>query len=142
MAQSIWTIDASHTGIHFIARHLMFTKVRGAFKSFRGTLELDEADLTKSKIDVTIDATSVDTGEEKRDAHLRSADFFDTDRYSSLTFQSKKIAKKGDDYLVTGDLTIHGVTKEVVLDAQLEGKGKDPWGNEKIAFAAKTTVSF
>jgi polyisoprenoid-binding protein YceI len=141
MAQTTWTIDPAHTGIHFMARHMMFTKVRGSFKSFQGTLALDEADLTKSKVDVTIDAASVDTGEPKRDGHLKSADFFDVEKFPALTFKSKSIAKKGKDYAVTGDLTIHGVTKEIVLDADFEGKGKDPWGNEKMAFSAKTTVN-
>lgn len=141
MAHTTWTIDPAHTGIHFIARHMMFTKVRGSFKSFHGTLELDEADLTKSKVDVTIDSASVDTGEPKRDGHLKSADFFDVEKFPSLTFKSKSIAKKGQDYAVTGDLTIHGVTKEIVLDAEFEGKGKDPWGNEKTAFSAKTAIN-
>jgi polyisoprenoid-binding protein YceI len=141
MAQTNWTLDPAHTGIHFMARHMVFTKVRGSFKTFQGTLSLDEADLTKSKVEVTIDAASVDTGEPKRDGHLKSPDFFDVEKFPSLTFKSKSIAKRGKDYAVTGDLTIHGVTKEVVLDAEFEGKGKDPWGNEKTAFSAKTTVN-
>ena len=137
---STWTIDASHSSIHFIARHMVITKVRGSFKSFKGALELDDADMTKSKIDVTIDAASIDTAEEKRDAHLKSADFFDVEKFPTLTFKSKSITKKGDAYEVLGDLTIHGVTKEVVLATQFEGKGKDPWGGERVAFEAKTKV--
>lgn len=141
MTTRTWTIDASHTGIHFVARHMVFTKVHGAFKAFRGTIELDEGDLTRAKIDVTVDAASIDTGEPKRDAHLKSADFFDVETFPALTFKSRSIAKRGGGYAVTGDLTIHGVTREVVLDATLEGRGKDPWGNDKIAFAAKTSVN-
>jgi polyisoprenoid-binding protein YceI len=135
-----WTIDASHSSIHFIARHMVITKVRGAFKSFRGEIDLDEADMTQSKVDVTIDATSIDTSEPKRDAHLKSADFFDVETFPTVTFRSRSIAKKGDAFEVTGDLTIHGVTKEVVLDARFEGSGKDPWGGQRVAFAAKASV--
>ena len=140
MTQSTWTIDTGHSSVHFIARHMVITKVRGAFKSFKGTLELDDADMTKSKIDVSIDASSIDTAEEKRDGHLKSADFFDVEKFPTLTFKSKSITKKGDAYDVVGDLTIHGVTKEVVLATQFEGKGKDPWGGERVAFAAKTKI--
>jgi polyisoprenoid-binding protein YceI len=141
MTQSTWTIDAAHTGIQFVARHMVITKVRGAFKSFRGSIALDEVDLTKSSVDLTIDAASIDTAEPKRDGHLRSADFFDVEKYPTLTFESKSIAKSGDSYKVTGDLTMHGVTRQVVLDAHLEGKGKDPWGGERIAFEAKGSLN-
>lgn len=140
MSSATWTIDPSHSGIHFIARHMVFAKVRGSFRSFSGTLELDDADLTRSSVSVSIDAASVDTAEPKRNAHLKSADFFDVERFPTLTFKSKSITKSGDRYAVTGDLTIHGVQKEVVLDASVEGRGKDPWGGERMAFAAKTSV--
>jgi polyisoprenoid-binding protein YceI len=140
MAQSNWTIDASHSGIHFIARHMVFTKVRGSFKSFRGALQLDEADLTSSSVDVSIDVSSIDTGEPKRDGHLTSPDFFDAAQFPALTFKSTAISKSGDAYQLTGDLTIHGVTKSVTLEAHYEGKGKDPWGGERLAFTAKTSV--
>ncbi len=140
MAQSTWTIDASHSGIHFIARHMVFTKVRGSFKSFRGTIQLDESDLTKAAVEATIDAASIDTGEPKRDGHLTSPDFFDAAQFPTLSFKSTAIEKKGDGYTLTGDLTIHGVTKSVALDTHFEGKGKDPWGGERLAFTAKTSV--
>jgi polyisoprenoid-binding protein YceI len=135
-----WSVDASHSSVGFVARHMLISKVHGTFKSFDGRLELDESDLTRSAIEVTIDATSVDTAEPKRDAHLRSADFFDVEKYPSLTFRSSQIEKRGDGFAVTGDLTIHGVTREVVLDVNLEGRGKDPWGGERIAFTARTSV--
>jgi polyisoprenoid-binding protein YceI len=141
MSTNTWNIDASHSGIHFIARHMVITKVRGSFKGFTGKIELDEADMTKSKVDATIDAATIDTGEAKRDGHLKSADFLDAEKFPTLAFKSKAIAKSGDGYKVTGDLTIHGVTKEVVLSAEFEGKGKDPWGGERVAFAAKTTIN-
>jgi polyisoprenoid-binding protein YceI len=141
MATTTWTIDASHSGIHFSVRHLVIAKVRGKFTSFKGTLELDEADLTKSKVDVSIDVASVNTADEKRDTHLRSGDFFESEKFPTATFKSKSITKSGDEYLVKGDLSVHGVTKEVDLHATFEGKGKDPWGGERAAFQAKTSIN-
>jgi polyisoprenoid-binding protein YceI len=141
MTQSTFNIDPSHSTVHFIARHMVISKVRGGFKTFSGTILLDEGDMTKSKIDVSIDAASIDTAEEKRDAHLKSADFFDADKFPKLTFASKSITKSGDAYEVQGDLTIHGVTKEVTLHSTFEGKGKDPWGGERVGFGAKASVN-
>jgi polyisoprenoid-binding protein YceI len=141
MPTTHWTIDASHSGIHFSVRHLVIAKVRGQFTSFNGTLELDEADLTKSKVDVSIDVGSVNTSEDKRDAHLRSGDFFDAEKFPSATFKSASITKSGDGYLVKGDLNVHGVTKEVDLHGTFEGKGKDPWGGERVAFQARTSIN-
>lgn len=141
MSSATWTIDTSHSAVHFVARHMVIAKVRGGFKAFSGTVELDEADMTKSTVSVSIDAASIDTAEEKRDAHLKSADFFDVEKFPTLSFKSKSITKSGDGYKVAGELTMHGVTKDVVLDANFEGKGKDPWGGERVAFAAKTSVN-
>ncbi|HEX7670326.1 MAG TPA: YceI family protein [Polyangiaceae bacterium] len=137
-----WTIDASHTGITFMARHMVVSKVRGSFKTFRGSIEFDEEDLTNSTVDVTIDAASVDTRDPLRDAYLKSADFFDVEKFPSLTFQSTRIQTKGKkDYDVRGNLTIHGVTREVVLYARFEGKDNDPWGNQTASFSATTSVN-
>jgi len=136
-----WTIDASHSGIHFSVRHLIIARVRGKFANFKGTLELDEVDLTKSKVDVSIDVASINTSDDKRDAHLRSGDFFDAERFPTATFRSTSITKSGDEYLVKGDLNVHGVTKEVDLHATFEGKGKDAWGGERSAFQAKTSIN-
>lgn len=137
-----WNIDSSHSGVHFTVRHMVIAKVRGAFQRFEGRVELDEKNIESSKVSVRIDATSIDTREEKRDAHLRSADFFDVAKYPELTFESTKIEKAGDDrYRVTGALTIHGITKEVVLDAESLGFGKDPWGNERAAFQAQVSIN-
>jgi polyisoprenoid-binding protein YceI len=141
MPTTTWTIDASHSGIHFSVRHLVIAKVRGKFTGFSGTLELDEADLTKSKVDVEIDVATVNTADEKRDAHLRSGDFFESEKFPKATFKSKSITKSGDEYVVKGDFSVHGVTKEIDLHATFEGKGKDPWGGERAAFQAKTSIN-
>ncbi len=140
MALTTYTIDPSHSGIHFIARHMVITKVRGSFTGFKGTLKIDEADLTKSSAEVSIDASTIDTREPKRDGHLKSPDFLETEKFPEITFKSTRVQKEGDKLLVTGDLSIHGFTKAVTLDAELEGKGKDPWGGERISFGGKTTI--
>jgi polyisoprenoid-binding protein YceI len=141
MATTTWNIDPSHSGIHFLVRHMVIAKVRGKFTGFKGVLELDEADLTKSKVDVSIDVPSVSTADDKRDAHLRSGDFFDAEKFPTATFKSKSITKSGDEYLVKGDLAVHGVTKEVELRSTFEGTGKDPWGGERAAFQGKTSIN-
>jgi polyisoprenoid-binding protein YceI len=141
MAQTQWNIDASHSNLQFSVRHLVITKVRGAFRSYRGTLELDENDgLGLAKVDVSIDAASIDTAEPKRDEHLRSSDFLDVAAHPTLRFQSRSIAREGAQYRVTGDLTIRGVTRSVVLDAEFQGRGKDPWGGQRAAFSARTSI--
>jgi polyisoprenoid-binding protein YceI len=119
----------------------MVSKVHGRFSVWSGKLELDEQDLAKSNLEVEIDATSVDTKEAKRDEHLRSADFFDVAQFPKLTFKSTKIEKDGDDYKVTGDLTIKGVTKPVTLEVEGGAVVKDPWGGTRTGFSAKTTIN-
>ena len=133
-------IDTTHSSIDFSIRHLVIAKVRGRFASFRGAIELDATDLSKSTVAVEIDAASISTNEDKRDAHLRSADFFDVENYPLITFTSKQVEIDGSDLRLTGALTIHGVTRDVVLAAENLGTATDPWGNERIAFAAKTTI--
>jgi polyisoprenoid-binding protein YceI len=141
MAQTQWNIDASHSNLQFSVRHLVITKVRGAFRSYRGTLELDENDdLGLARVDVSIDAASIDTAEPKRDEHLRSSDFLDVAAHPTLQFQSRSIVREGSRYRVTGDLTIRGVTRSVVLDAEFQGRGRDPWGGQRAAFSAKTSI--
>jgi polyisoprenoid-binding protein YceI len=140
MTTKNWNIDPAHSGIGFSIRHMVVSKVRGRFGKFTGTVRLDEADLTQSSVEATIDASSIDTGTAQRDAHLRSADFFDVERFPQLRFQSTRIEKLGGDgYRVVGNLTIRDVTREVVLEAEYAGRGTDPWGNERVAFAAKTS---
>src|SRR6478609_4205064 len=141
MTTNRWDFDLSHSSVNFHVRHLMVSKVHGRFTKWSGMLELDDADPSKSRVEVTIDAASVDTKEEKRDAHLRSADFFDVEKFPQLTFRSTKVAKTGDEYKVTGDLTIHGVTKPVVLEVEGGGEVKDPWGGTRTGFSAKTAIS-
>ncbi len=134
---STWTIDPAHTAVEFAVRHMMITTVKGQFATVSGTLVLDEQDITRSKVDVEIDTSSIDTREPKRDAHLRSADFFEVETYPQITFVSRRVERAGDMLKVTGDLTIRGTTREIVLDVEDLGRvGKDPWGGERAAFNA------
>jgi polyisoprenoid-binding protein YceI len=135
-----YTIDLSHSSVGFTVRHLVITKVRGRFAQFSGSIELDEADLTNSKVSAEIDAGSINTSEEKRDAHLRSADFFDVEKFPKLTFTSSKIEKHGDALKMTGALTLHGVTKDVTLDVEHLGAAKDPWGGSRVSFEARGSL--
>lgn len=137
-----WTIDASHSEVGFAVKHLMIATVRGNFGAVSGIVTFADGDFSQANADVTIDATSIDTREEKRDAHLRSADFFDVEQFPTLTFRSRRVqAVKADAFELVGDLTIKGITHEVVLDVAVEGFQKDPWGNQKAAFTATTKIS-
>jgi polyisoprenoid-binding protein YceI len=136
-----WNIDTVHSGINFTIRHMVVSKVRGRFTRFSGSLNLDEADLTRSVVEATIDAASIDTGTAQRDDHLRSPDFFDVERFPGLRFRSTRIDRDGDRYRVTGDLTIRDVTSEVVLDVEYGGRARDPWGNERAGFIASTSLN-
>jgi polyisoprenoid-binding protein YceI len=132
------SIDTAHSEIAFTVRHMMFAKVRGQFKKWSANLTFDAADPTKSKVEVEIDTASIDTREAQRDGHLRSPDFFDSEKFPKMTFQSKRIVPAGEGrYEVVGDLTIRGATHEVKLEAEQTGSGKDPWGNQRLGFAAK-----
>lgn len=138
-----WQIDPAHTNVEFVVTHMMFAKVRGGFNSFSGTLEQgDDGDLASGRFSATIAVSSIDTGNEDRDNHLRSADFFDTDNHAEITFESTDIERVSDTSLkVTGDLTIRGVTKSVTLDVTETGTGVDPWGNTRIGIQAEGTIS-
>ena len=141
MAAQTWTIDKAHSDIFFTVRHMVITKVRGRFTKWDGTLALDEQDWSKSHVEVSIDAASINTNDEKRDGHLKSADFLDAEKFPKLTFKSTKVEKtSGDKLKVTGDLTIRDVTRSVTLDVEVLGKAKDPWGNNKIAFNGKVAI--
>jgi polyisoprenoid-binding protein YceI len=136
-----WNIDAAHSGITFSIRHMVFAKVRGRFTKYTGAIDLDESDLTRSSVDVAIDARSIDTGTPQRDDHLRSADFFNVESFPELRFRGKRVEDRGDGrFRVTGELTIRDVTRDVVLDGELGGRGKDPWGNERIGLTAKAAI--
>jgi len=137
-----WNIDSSHSGVHFAVRHMVVTKVRGAFTRYQGTIDFDEQEPEASKVSVRIEAASIDTREPQRDGHLRSADFFDVERFPTLSFESTKVEKlKGDRYRVTGDLVIRGVTQPVELEVEYLGVGKDPLGNERVGFQAETSIN-
>jgi polyisoprenoid-binding protein YceI len=143
-ARSTWALDASHTLVEFSAKHMMITTVRGRFTEVSGTIEADEANPDRSRVEVTLKAASLDTGTGQRDDHLRSADFLDVANYPEVTFRSTRVEgayqKEGDRFKVYGDLTIRGTTREVVLDATYEGRGKDPWGGERVSFSADTRI--
>ena len=129
-----WTIDPSHTTVQISARHMMVTTVRGRFSGTTGEIEYDAADPLRSRVRVTVPAASVDTGDEKRDAHLRSPDFLDAERYPTITFESRDIRRDGDRFKVTGDLTIRGTTKPVTVDVAVSDVVADPWGGKRVAF--------
>jgi polyisoprenoid-binding protein YceI len=137
-----WNIDGSHSTAEFSVRHLMITNVKGRFGTLSGTVDYDPEKPEASQIDVSIDATSIDTRDEKRDAHLRSPDFFDTEKFPSLTFKSTSVKKTDDGFAATGDLTIHGVTKPVTLEVETpSAPNKDPWGNTRIGASATAKIN-
>lgn len=129
-----YAIDASHSNVEFAVKHMMITTVKGRFGDVKGTVTLPESG--QPVVDVTIGAASIDTRVEARDTHLKSADFFDVEKYPELRFVSTKVQRTDDGYTLTGDLTIRGVTKPVTLTVSEEGTGVDPWGNQKAAYSA------
>jgi polyisoprenoid-binding protein YceI len=133
-----WEIDPSHSSVNFSARHLMVSKVRGRFASFHGTITVPE-DPQASSVNVVIDTTSIDTRDENRDAHLKSADFLDVEKNPTISFSSTRVsALDGSEFTLTGDLTIAGVTKPVELKAEFNGVPHDPWGGTRAGFEART----
>ncbi|RFU69836.1 YceI family protein [Bacillus sp. V59.32b] len=142
MANTKWVVDAAHSSIDFSVKHMMVAKTKGTFQKFDAAVEADPADLTTANIEFTIDVSSIDTRNGDRDAHLRSADFFDIEKYPSLTFKSTKIVKTSEDeYDVTGDLTMHGVTRSETFAITFEGQGTNPWGAEVAGFSGKGTIN-
>ncbi|MFD0590440.1 YceI family protein [Paenibacillus sp. GCM10027627] len=141
MTKAIWTVDASHSEIGFSVKHMMIAKVKGLFHSFEATIDADVSDLTNAHITFSIDLGSVDTRNGDRDAHLKSADFFNVEQFPVLGFQATSIAKTGkNEYAVTGDVTLHGVTRTETFDVTFEGSGKDPWGATKAGFSALGSI--
>ena len=137
-----WKIDAAHSQIEFTVRHMMITNARGRFDKFEGTIEFDETNPAKSKIDVQVDLNSISTRDEKRDGHLKSPDFFDVANYPTAAFKSKNIVVTGKNTgRVTGDLTIRGITHEVTLDVEFVGILKNPWGAQAAGFNAHTKIN-
>jgi polyisoprenoid-binding protein YceI len=142
MATRTYKIDTSHSHTGFAVRHLVIAKVRGEVATRAGSIDLDDADITKSSVKVAIDVASISTKDEKRDAHLRSADFFDVEKFPKLTFVSSQVVAEGGKVTkLIGDLTIRDVTKQVTLEVEDEGRAKDPWGGDRAAFSAKTKVN-
>ncbi|MFS8636528.1 MAG: YceI family protein [Gemmatimonadota bacterium] len=139
--RSTWTIDASHTLVEFAVKHMMIATVKGRFGDVTGTIVLDEGAIENSSVEAEIDVASIDTRNADRDAHLRSADFFDVENHPKMTFKSRRVEPQGAGrFRVVGDLTIRGTTREVVLDVEDQGRGKDPWGGERAAFSATTEI--
>lgn len=141
MTATTWQIDTAHSSASFSIKHMMIAKVHGGFEKLSGTLQLDSSDITKSSVQASIEAASINTREPQRDAHLKSADFFDVEKFPTLDFKSTKVEPDGDELKVTGQLTIHGVSKEVVF--QVDGPSqemKDPYGNIKIGISATTKI--
>lgn len=136
-----YTIDASHTRIGFSARHAMVTTVRGQFKEFAGIAHIDTATPSASSVQLTIQSQSIDTGVADRDGHLRSADFFDAENNPEITFVSTAVERDGDDWTITGDLTIGGTTKPITVPFELTGSAQDPFGNVRVGFEGATTLS-
>jgi polyisoprenoid-binding protein YceI len=140
MTTERWEIDSSHSGIHFSVRHLVIAKVRGQFSRWTGAVVVPDGDFTKASVEAVVDASSIETGVADRDAHLKSADFFDVAQFPEVTFKAARVTPAGDDLRVVGDLTIKGITREVTLDVEQLGQVKDPWGNDRVAFSAKTAI--
>ncbi len=133
MATTKWSIDPTHSEVGFKVKHMMFTNVSGKFKTYDATITTEDDDFTKSEISFSADINSIDTNNTDRDNHLKSADFFDAENHPKLTFTSSSLTKSGDEYQLTGELSLHGITKTVKLDAEVSGLLKDPWGNTKVA---------
>ncbi len=139
---STWVVDSAHSAGEFSVRHMMISPVRGPFKITEGQIVINEENQTASSVTATIDPKSLNTREEKRDAHLQSGDFFEAEKYPAITFQSTRVEKVSDtDWKVFGNLTFHGVTKEVTLDVEEGGEIKDPYGKQRRGFTAETTIN-
>lgn len=143
MGKTVWNLDTAHSEIGFSVKHMMISKAKGTFDNFSATIEADVDDLTNSKLEIKIDTGSINTRQEGRDEHLRSADFFDVENHPNITFVATDIKKKsGNNYDVTGDLTMLGTTKPVTFDIAFEGQSKDPMsGNTVAGFSGETTIS-
>jgi polyisoprenoid-binding protein YceI len=136
-----YEIDPAHSNVQFSVRHMMISNVRGTFNGVKGTVVYDPENITSTSVDVEIDASTIDTRDEKRDQHLKTADFLDVAKYPKITFRSTKVEKSGDGFKVSGDLTIRGVAKPVVLNVEeVSAEAKDPWGNTRVGTAARGTI--
>jgi polyisoprenoid-binding protein YceI len=141
MSTTKWAIDPTHSEIGFKVKHMMFTNVSGKFETYDATITTEDDDFTKSSISFSANIDSINTGNSDRDNHLKSADFFDAEKNPKLTFVSSSLVKKGDDYEITGELTLHGITKTVKLETEVSGLMKDPWGNTKVGLNATGKIN-
>ena len=142
MANETWQVDGAHSAVNLTVRHMVISKVRGRFTKWSAKLALDTADLARSAVEVEIDAASIDTGVADRDAHLRSPDFLDVAKYPVLRYRSRRVeVLPGDRLRVVGDLTIRATTREVPLEIEYGGQGKDPWGNQRAGFTATASLN-
>jgi polyisoprenoid-binding protein YceI len=139
-----WHIDPTHTHVAFAVKHLMIATVRGRFSDVAGTIIAPGDDFSRAQVEATIGVASIDTREPQRDGHLKSSDFFDVEKYSTMTFKSRRVERTprdGNQYRLVGDFTLHGVTREIVLDATFEGLNKDPYGNNRAGFSATGKIN-
>jgi len=142
MAQESWQVDGAHSAVNLTVRHMVISKVRGRFTRWSARLALDTADLSRSAVEVDIEAASIDTGVADRDAHLRSPDFLDAGKHPSLRYRSRRVEVVSPERLrVVGDLTIRDVAREVVLDVEYGGQGRDPWGKQRAGFTATASLN-
>jgi polyisoprenoid-binding protein YceI len=142
MANEHWQVDGAHSAVNLTVRHMVISKVRGRFTKWNAKLALDTADLTRSSVDVDIEAASIDTGVADRDNHLRSPDFLDAQKHPLLSYKSRRVEALSPERLrVIGDLTIRNVTREIALDVEYGGQGKDPWGNQRVGFTATASLN-
>jgi polyisoprenoid-binding protein YceI len=142
-ATTTWNIDPVHSGAEFMVKHMMISNVKGQFTGVKGVLALDESNLTNSRVEASIDAASITTRDAQRDTHLKSADFFDVEKFPTLSFKSSRISRVGDGELaVAGDLTLHGITRNVVFNVEgPTAPAKDPWGNTRVGLSASTKIN-
>lgn len=142
MTISNWTLDQSHSGITFSVRHMMITNVRGSFNQFDATVSADASNFASADATITIEVNSINTKDEGRDGHLKSPDFFNAEQFPQIIFKKTSLESKGgDDYKLTGDITIAGVTKSITLNTEIAGPAKDPWGNEKLGVTADGVIN-
>ena len=142
-ALTTWKIDPAHSSAEFKVKHMMISNVKGSFAGITGTLTEHATDASLSSIDASVDVTTINTGDAQRDGHLKSPDFFDAEKFPTMTFKSTQVTRKGEgEYAVTGDFTIHGVTKPVTFAVEgPSAPGKDPWGNTRIGLSATTKIN-
>lgn len=141
MTISKWNVDPMHSSIDFSVKHMMIAKVKGTFHTFDAQIEANPEDLTTAIIKFSIDAASIDTKNSDRDGHLKSADFFEIEKFPQIIFESTSVSNKGNgDYAITGNVSLHGETHSETFSASFEGTGKDPWGNEKVGFSAAGVI--